>query len=135
MNERFVLGTAVAIGSALGGLARWSITSWIQARAGLAFPWGTFTVNATGALLLGFLSRVALATPAISPEMRLFLTVGLCGGYTTFSTYSYETAVLVEHGEYGRATAYAIGSMLVSLVALFLGFMLARLLLTARGRA
>lgn len=134
MNERFLLAAAVATGSALGGLARWSVASWIQTRAGLAFPWGTFTVNATGALLLGFLTRVALATPAISPEVRMFLTVGFCGGYTTFSTYTYETAMLVEHGEYGRAAIYAVGSMLVSLLSLFVGFMLARLLLTARGR-
>jgi CrcB protein len=125
---------AVALGSALGGLARWTVTIAVQSRAGLVFPWGTFSVNATGALLLGFLSRVALATPAISPEWRLFLTTGFCGGYTTFSTYSYETAILIEHGEYGRATTYALSSVVVSLVSMFLGFMLARLLLTARGR-
>jgi fluoride exporter len=135
VNERYFAVIAVALGSALGGLARWSVTVAVQSRAGLAFPWGTFSVNATGALLLGFLMRVALATPAISPEWRLFLTTGFCGGYTTFSTYSYETAVLVEHGEYGRATSYALGSVVVSLIAMLLGFMLARLLLTARGRA
>lgn len=134
MNDRFVAVLAVAVGSALGGLARWSLTTSIQMRAGLAFPWGTFSVNATGALLLGFLMRIALATPAITPEWRLFLTTGFCGGYTTFSTYSYETAVLVEHGEYGRAATYALGSVVVSLISMFLGFMLARVLLTARGR-
>lgn len=125
---------AVALGSALGGLARWTVTIAVQSRAGLAFPWGTFSVNASGALLLGFLTRMALATPAISPEWRLFLTTGFCGGYTTFSTYSYETAMLIEHGEYGRATTYAVASVVVSLVAMFVGFMLARLLLAARGR-
>ena len=132
--ERFVDLVMVGLGSAFGGIARWWLTISIQSRSGLAFPWGTFSVNATGALLLGFLIRVALASPAISPEMRLLLTTGFCGGYTTFSTYSYETAVLVEHGEYGRAATYALASVLVSLAAMFLGFMLARLLLATRGR-
>lgn len=134
VNERILLGLAVAFGSALGGVARWMIGSWIQLRAGLAFPWGTFAVNGTGALALGFLVRFALATPAIGPEMRLLLTTGFCGGYTTFSTFSYETAVLLEQGEYGRAATYAVASVLVSLVAMFIGFGMARALLVARGR-
>ena len=134
VNERLLLGLAVALGSAIGGVARWALTSWVQLRAGLVFPWGTWTVNVTGALLLGFLARVAFATPAVGPEMRLFLTTGICGGYTTFSTFSYETAVLIEHGEYGRATTYVVSSVLVSLIAMFAGFTLARLLFAARGR-
>lgn len=135
VNERVLLAIYVAAGSALGGVARWAIGSWIQLRAGMAFPWGTFTVNTTGALALGFLVRVALATPAISPEMRLLLTTGFCGGYTTFSTFSYETAVMLEHAEYGRATVYVVVSVLASLIGMFFGFMLARALLMSRGRA
>ncbi|HJQ19718.1 MAG TPA: fluoride efflux transporter CrcB [Gemmatimonadaceae bacterium] len=134
MNERALLTVSVALGSAVGGVARWALTAWVQTRAGLAFPWGTFLVNASGALLLGFLARFALATPAIGPEMRLLLTTGLCGGYTTFSTFTYETAVLLEQGEYGRASTYVVASVLVALIAMFAGFLLARALLVARGR-
>jgi len=135
VSDRVLLGLAVAIGSALGGVARWLIGTWIQLRAGLVFPWGTFAVNTTGGLLLGFLVRFALGTPAVSPEMRLLLTTGFCGGYTTFSTFSYETAVLLEQGEYGRATTYVVASVVASLVAMFAGFLLARVLLMSRGRA
>jgi len=135
VNERLLLGLSVAIGSAAGGVARWAIGSWIQLRAGVAFPWGTLTVNTTGGLLLGFLIRFALATPGITPEMRLLLTTGVCGGYTTFSTFTYETAVMLEQGEYGRAVTYIVVSVLASLVATFVGFMLARALLLSRGRA
>lgn len=135
VNERLLLGVAVAAGSALGGLARWSVAAWVQMRTGLAFPWGTLVVNGSGALALGFLVRSALVSPGVGPEMRLLLTTGLCGGYTTFSTFSYETAVMLEQGEYGRATTYTVASVLVSLVATFAGFALARALLVARGRA
>jgi CrcB protein len=135
VNERLLLGLSVAIGSAVGGVARWAIGSWIQLRSGVTFPWGTLTVNTTGGLLLGFLVRFALGTPAISPEMRLLLTTGLCGGYTTFSTFTYESAVMLEQGEYGRAATYILASVLASLVAMFVGFMLARALLLSRGRA
>jgi CrcB protein len=134
MNETLLLALAVAAGSALGGVLRWALGNWIQLRGGLAFPWGTFVVNATGALALGFLAPVALATPAIGPELRLLLTTGFCGGYTTFSTFSYETALLLEQGEYGRASTYVASSVLVSLIAMFAGFMLARAVLLARAR-
>jgi CrcB protein len=125
----------VGLGSALGGVARFWLSTFLQQRTGSAFPVGTFVVNVSGGLLLGLVIRYALATPAISLEMRVMLTTGFCGGFTTFSTYSYETATLLESGDYRRATAYAITSVVVSLIATFVGFMAARELLAWQGGA
>ena len=80
------------------------------------------------------LMRYALATPSVSAELRALLTTGFCGGYTTFSTYSYETATLLEDGQYGRAGTYALASVVLALVATFAGFVLARELIALRER-
>ena len=125
---------AVAFGAALGGVARYYLASALQQRLGATFPWGTLVVNVSGSLLLGVLIRYALATPTVSVEMRALLTTGFCGGYTTFSTYSYETATLLEDGQYGRAGAYALASVVVALGATFAGFVLARELIALRER-
>src|SRR5262245_56993717 len=93
----------VAVGSAVGGVARLLVGGAIQQRHVGAFPMGTFIINITGSLILGFLMRYALATPTVSAEMRALLTTGFCGGYTTFSTFSYETLMLIEAGDYRRA--------------------------------
>lgn len=124
---------AIAVGAAAGGVSRFYLASAIQERLG-AFPWGTLIINVTGSLLLGFLLRYALATPAVSAEVRLMLTTGFCGGYTTFSTYSYETVVLLEEGQFGRAALYSLGSVVLALLATLCGFMLARELIAFRER-
>jgi CrcB protein len=124
----------VATGAALGGVARYYLASAIQQRVGPTFPWGTLVINVSGSLLLGVLMRYALATPSVSAELRAFLTTGFCGGYTTFSTYSYETATLLEDGQYGRAGTYALASVVLALLATFAGFVLARELLALRER-
>ena len=125
---------AVAVGAAAGGVSRYYLSLAVHARTGAAFPWGTLVVNVTGSLLLGFLMRYALATPSLSAEMRLLVTTGFCGGYTTFSTFSYETAMLLEDGQYERAATYALGSVLVALIATACGFILARELIAFRAR-
>jgi fluoride exporter len=111
----------VTIGSAVGGAARFLLGSAIQNRAPGAFPIGTFVVNITGAFLLGFLMRYALASPSVSAEMRALLTTGFCGGYTTFSTFSFETLTLIEAGDYRRATLYVTLSVVLALAGTFLG--------------
>lgn len=123
---------AVAIGAAVGGLSRYYLSLALTQRLGDAFPWATLVINVTGSLLLGFLMRYALASPSVSAELRLLLATGLCGGYTTFSTFSYETALLLEDGQYERAATYVLGSVLVALAATFAGFIIAQQLL---GRA
>jgi CrcB protein len=122
----------VAAGSAAGGVARFLLGTAIQQRAGGAFPIGTLLVNLTGSLLLGFLLRWALGVPSVSPEMRAMLTTGFCGGYTTFSTFSYETVALMEEGDWRRAALYMAASVALSLLGAFLGIAAARALLDAQ---
>jgi fluoride exporter len=125
---------AVAVGAAAGGVSRFYLASAIQQRFGDSFPWGTFAINITGSLLLGFLIQYAVATPAISVEMRALLTVGFCGGYTTFSTFSFETLSLLQAGQIGRAAAYSLGSVVLAVAATFAGFVLAREVIALRQR-
>jgi CrcB protein len=122
----------VAIGSALGGVARFLLSTAIQQKAGTVFPVGTLVVNISGSLLLGFLMSYALSTTAISPEVRGLLTAGFCGGFTTFSTFTYETMLLVEEGELGRAAVYVLVSVIVSLIGVYLGITAARGLVARR---
>ena len=124
----------VALGSAIGGAARLLLGTLIQQRAGTMFPIGTLLINVTGSLLLGFLMRAALGTPSISPEVRGFLTTGLCGGYTTFSTFTFDTLVLLEDGELARAAWYMGLSVFVSLLGVYLGSVAARELIALRQR-
>ena len=124
----------VALGSGLGGVARLLLGGWIQNRFGPSFPLGTLVVNVTGSLLLGFLLRYALETPAIGADARALLTTGLCGGYTTFSTFSYETVRLLEDGEYRRAALYIGLSVGLALIALACGMVLAREVVALRRR-
>jgi CrcB protein len=122
----------VALGSALGGVTRFLLGTFIQQKTGTTFPIGTLLINISGSFLLAFLLRYALATTVISPEIRGFLTTGFCGGYTTFSTFTYEAMVLIEEGEIGRATAYVLLSVVVALIGAYLGIIAARELIALR---
>jgi fluoride exporter len=122
----------VAIGAAAGGVVRYLVTLFIQERAGPGFPVATLLINVTGSLLLGFIVQYATDTPSVSPEVRLLLTTGFCGGYTTFSTFSFETARLMQDGEYSRAASYAFLSFALSIGGTFIGFAAARRLITLR---
>jgi CrcB protein len=123
----------VAIGSAVGGVARFALASVVQQRVSPNFPVGTLVVNITGSFLLGLLLRYALATDAISPEVRAMLTTGFCGGYTTFSTFTYDTLMLVEEGGHARAGLYVLLSVIMSLVAAWLGIVAASGLIAMRS--
>jgi CrcB protein len=123
----------VAVGSAVGGASRFALSIVLQQRAG-TFPVGTLVVNITGSLILGFLMRYALGSTSVSAETRALLTTGFCGGYTTFSTFSYETIALIQDGDYRRAATYVVASVALSLVATFLGIFVAGELLAARSR-
>lgn len=112
----------IALGSALGGVLRYLLGGAIQRAAGPGFPVGTMIVNLTGSFLLGFLLRYATHPPSLTPEVRAFLTVGLCGGYTTFSTFSAETVTLMQDGQWAKAIAYALGSVVLALAATAAGF-------------
>lgn len=116
----------VAVGSAVGGALRLLMTAFVQQRIATTFPLGTLLVNITGSFVLGFIIKYSLATPAVTPELRALLTTGLCGGFTTFSTFSFETAALIEEGQYSRASVYVAASVLLSLLAMFGGFAVAQ---------
>lgn len=114
----------VFFGAGVGGVARYAIGGFIQQAAGSTFPWGTLFINVTGSLLLGFL-YVLLEGTAASPQWRALLGIGFCGGYTTFSTFSYETVRLLETGDYNRAALYIASSVLISVAATLIGFRVA----------
>ena len=121
----------VAAGGAVGSVARYALGTLVQERAG-TFPLGTLLVNVSGSLLMAFIVEYALATPAVSREMRALLTTGFCGGYTTFSAFSYETVRLAQEGDYRRAGFYVLVSVAGSLAAALAGFAFAREILAWR---
>ena len=125
---------AIALGAAVGGVTRYYLSAAVQHRMGSTFPWGTLVINVTGSIVLGFIMHYALSTPSVSVELRALLTTGFCGGYTTFSTFSYETAALIEDGQLGRAGTYVVASTLLALAGTFGGFALAREVIALRGR-
>jgi CrcB protein len=115
---------AIALAGAIGTLARFGLGGWIQERAGAGFPWGTLVINITGSIVLAFAFRFAEGT-VVRPELRAAVGVGFCGAFTTFSTFSYETARLLEDGQWNRAALYIAASVLLALAGTFLGFQLA----------
>ncbi len=124
----------VALGSAIGGAGRYLVAGLVQRGAATTFPTGTLAVNLTGSFLLGLIIRYAIETPTVSPEIRAFLTIGICGGYTTFSTFSFETVRMLEDGEWMRASLYMALSLVLAIGAVFLGFAAARQLIALRVR-
>ena len=116
------------IGAGVGGGARYVFGGLIQQVAGAAFPWATLVINATGSLVIGFLYAF-MDEAGGSPQLRLLLGVGFCGGYTTFSTFSYETVRLLQDSDFGRAGAYIVMSVALSLVCTIVGFRAAAMLL------
>ncbi len=107
----------VMLGAAVGAPSRWALDRFIQTRHPSAFPWGTFTINVLGSLLLGVV--LGAAAPA---SLAALLGTGFCGGFTTFSTFSYETVRLAEEGRAGRAAVYVGASLAVGLAAASLGW-------------
>ena len=124
----------VLVGSAVGGAARYLLGTWVQQRLAGTFPIGTLVINVTGSILLAFVLRYSLDTTAVSAEVRALLTTGFCGGYTTFSTFSYETVKLIEDGDWRRAGLYMTLSVLLSVGAAVAGLALAKQVLDLRRR-
>jgi CrcB protein len=112
----------LALGGALGTLARYWLSGVVSDRAG-TFPLGTMVVNVTGCFIVGLIAAMALR-----PEWRLFLIYGFCGGYTTFSSFGLQTLNLARDGEWFYVAANIIGSNVLGLVAVYLGWICGRLL-------
>lgn len=123
---------AIAAGGALGAVARYALGGWVHQWAGSDFPWGTLLVNVLGSLFVGLVVRLLEGQPT-DPVWRAFLAVGLAGGFTTFSTFGYETLTLLQDGRAASAAAYTFASLLLGLTAVFAGFLAAGWLLHWRG--
>lgn len=104
---------AVAVGGAVGALLRYGVGVAVLPLSGAAFPWGTLVANALGALLLGAVDG-RLSGSTASPRLRLFWATGVCGGFTTFSLFSWEVLFLLQDGRAGQGVGYAVASLLLS---------------------
>jgi CrcB protein len=111
----------VFLGAGIGGALRHGVNVGASRLFGFGFPYGTMIVNVVGSFLMGALAGYFAFRPGLNQHLRLFLTTGILGGFTTFSAFSLDTALLVERHAYGMAAGYAVGSVLASVSALFLG--------------
>jgi CrcB protein len=116
----------IAVGGAMGATLRHFMNMFIGRIAGDGFPWHTMLINISGSFVMGLLVSLMAVRWNVSNEMRAFLTTGILGGYTTFSAFSLDFALLVERKAYLLAGAYALGSVVLSLVAIFAGLALAK---------
>lgn len=111
----------VAIGGAAGSVARYLLGGLIQERSGSSFPLGTLAVNVIGAVLIGLVMEYSLTNAATPRELRVLLVTGFCGGFTTFSAFSWETVQLIREGSLSRAAVYVAASVALTLLATLAG--------------
>lgn len=117
---------AVATGGALGAMARYYLNNSALSRAAAPFPMATFVINVTGSFILGFFLTLVTERVSVSPYLRIAVAVGFVGAYTTFSTFEYETVVLVRERGYLLAFLYVAASFIVGFAAVWSGIILAR---------
>ena len=125
----------VGIGGALGSVARLWFSGVVARHFGETFPWGTLVVNVTGSFAIGFFATVTGPDGRwlVAPSFRQFLMAGVCGGYTTFSTFSLETLNLAREGEWLYAAANSVLSLALCLAAVWLGYLLATTVVPSKG--
>ncbi len=119
---------AVAIGAAVGANLRYLISTWAAQRFGSGFPYGTLLINVTGCLVIGVVLTLAATKFTLSEPLRLLIVTGILGGYTTFSSFGYETFAMIGGGNWVGAAIYLAGSLSLGLGAVFLGSVLVRLI-------
>jgi len=117
----------VASGGAIGSVARYLVGVGMARAFGVAFPYGTLAVNIIGGFLMGLFIELLARRFQGSPELRLFIAIGILGGFTTFSSFSLDVVVLWQRGEFGIALFYVLASVILSIGALFFGLWLARM--------
>jgi fluoride exporter len=127
---RFLL---ICLGGAVGTAARYGVGGLVDRWWGPEFPYGTFIVNVTGSFLIGLIQQVGLSTLAIPETARLVLTIGVMGGFTTYSSFSYETIRLIEEGSWLQAGVNVVLTTGVCLGVCTLGLVLGRVLVGGRG--
>jgi CrcB protein len=118
----------VGIGSCAGGIARYLTQMLVQKHYPSSFPFGTLIVNLSGCFIIGILYALADKGNLLSPAMRLLLATGFCGGFTTFSTFAYENISLMRDGEFFYTSLYILLSVVVGLLAVYLGILLVKLI-------
>jgi CrcB protein len=116
----------IALGGALGSVGRYALSGLVAERTGGTFPWGTLAINVSGSFIIGLLA--ALAEPGsrryVGPTGRAFLMYGVCGGYTTFSSFSLQTLELIHEGDWAKAGLNAFASVALCLIAVWLGYLI-----------
>jgi CrcB protein len=125
----------IALGGALGSVARFSLSGVVAEQYGSTFPWGTLIVNVSGSFVIGFVATLSGPDGRwfASGNTRQFFMTGLCGGYTTFSSFSLQTLNLAREGEWFRAGANTVGSVIACLIAVWLGHVAAAALNQMKG--
>jgi CrcB protein len=120
---------AVAVGGALGSMARFWLAGAMTALTGPRFPWGTLLINVLGSFVIGLVAGITLTPERVGmhPDIRIFLMTGVCGGFTTFSAFSLQTLELMQGGEFVPAFGYAVGSVILCVIATYCGWLLGRL--------
>ena len=118
----------VGLGGFIGTVARFLISRYFQLNVASVFPWSTFIVNIVGCLLIGLIYGISEKGEFLSPEIRLFLTVGICGGFTTFSTFSNDSFLLIREMEWMRFALYTSLSIFIGLMAVYIGRFIIKLI-------
>ena len=115
----------IALGGALGSIARYSVGSTIVSRLGTKFPYGTFVINITACVIIGFSLTYLNKRVGLNPAWRFLVPVGFVGAYSTFSTYEWETLSTIRSGAFLEASLYAFSSLFLGLVAVWVGILIA----------
>jgi len=118
----------ISIGAVLGANLRYWIGDWVAQRFGSGFPFGTLLINISGSFLLGLVVSMTLENFIIDPRLRLLITIGLLGSYTTFSTYAYESVALLSQGQWALGLFNLLGSSVLGAIFAFLGVWLGKIL-------
>jgi len=118
----------IAIGGALGSIARYWVGSAVAGRLGARFPFGTFVINMTACVIIGFSMTFLAKRADVNPAWRFLVPVGFVGAYSTFSTYEWETLATIRSGAFALASLYAVGSLILGLAAVWCGAFFAEVL-------
>lgn len=125
MIKNFLL---IGLGGGIGSIARYLSQKWFNENYPHPFPWGTFTVNLIGCFLIGVIYAASEKTSVLSPQVRLLLITGFCGGFTTFSTFAFENMTLLRSGDNLYFIIYTLASVILGIGAVFAGMVIMKLL-------